>query len=63
MANRARRHQRSDPVDEWWCSKWFTGSIDKLVFHRFHNGKVSVYPTPDMSTVKWSQARRIIASG
>ncbi len=38
--------------------KWFAGSIDKLVFRRSHNGKVSVYPTPDMSSVKWSQAQK-----
>jgi hypothetical protein len=38
--------------------KWFTGSIDKMVFRRSHNGKVSVYPSPDMSTVNWSQAQK-----
>ncbi|HLO13597.1 MAG TPA: hypothetical protein VK206_02135 [Anaerolineales bacterium] len=38
--------------------KWFAGSIGKLVYRRSHNGKVSVYPTPDMSAVKWSQAQK-----
>ena len=38
--------------------KWFTGHIGQLVFRRSHNGKVSVYPTPEMSTVKWSQAQK-----
>jgi len=38
--------------------KWFTGRIGKLVYRRSHNGKVSVYPTPDMSTVKWTQAQK-----
>lgn len=38
--------------------KWFTGRIGQLVYRRSHNGKVSVYPTPDMSAVKWSQAQK-----
>jgi hypothetical protein len=43
---------RFDPI-----IKWFTGSIGELVYRRSHNGNVSVYPSPDMSTVKWSQAQ------
>jgi hypothetical protein len=38
--------------------KWFRGKIGDLVFRRAHNGKVSVYITPDMSRVKWSQAQQ-----
>ena len=38
--------------------KWFTGRLGRLVFRRAHNGKVSVYPTPDMTNVKWSQAQK-----
>jgi hypothetical protein len=38
--------------------KWFTGRIGKLVYRRSHNGKVSAYPAPDMSRVKWSQAQK-----
>jgi hypothetical protein len=38
--------------------KWFKGRIGGLVFRRSHNGKVSVYPEPDMSRVKWSQAQK-----
>lgn len=38
--------------------KWFRGKIGDLVFRRSHNGKVSVYITPDMSGVKWSQAQK-----
>jgi hypothetical protein len=38
--------------------KWFRGRIGDLVFRRAHNGKVSVYPSPDMSRVKWSQAQK-----
>ena len=38
--------------------KWITGKIGKLVYRRTHNGKVSTYPTPDMSRVKWSQAQK-----
>ena len=38
--------------------KWFTGRIGKLVYRRSHNGKVSAYPTPDMSKVKWSPAQK-----
>jgi hypothetical protein len=38
--------------------KWFTGSLGKLVFRRSHNGKVSAYPTPDMSQVRWSRAQK-----
>ncbi len=38
--------------------KWFRGKIGNLVFRRAHNGKVSVYITPDMSRVKWSQAQK-----
>ena len=37
--------------------KWFRGKIGDLVFRRAHNGKVSVYITPDMSGVKWSRAQ------
>jgi hypothetical protein len=38
--------------------KWFTGRIGRLVYRRSHNGKVSVYAMPNMSTVKWSQAQK-----
>jgi hypothetical protein len=38
--------------------KWFTGRIGRLVYRRSHNGQVSAYPTPDMSTVKWSRAQK-----
>jgi hypothetical protein len=38
--------------------KWLTGKIGKLVYRRSHNGKVSVYPSPDMSKVKWSPAQK-----
>ena len=38
--------------------KWFTGRIGRLVYRRSHNGKVSVYPEPDMSRVKWSPAQK-----
>jgi len=33
------------------------GKIDGLVFRSSHNGKVSVYGSPDMSRVKWSPAQ------
>ena len=38
--------------------KWYRGRIGDLVFRRSHNGKVSVYPAPYMSRVKWSQAQK-----
>ena len=38
--------------------KWFRGRIGKLVYRRAHNGKVSAYPVPDMSRVKWSQPQK-----
>jgi len=38
--------------------KWFRGKIGDLGFRRPHNGKVSVYITPDMSQVRWSQAQK-----
>ena len=38
--------------------QWFTGKMGKLVFRRSHNGKVSVYETPYMKGVKWSQAQK-----
>ena len=38
--------------------EWFTGKMGKLVFRRSHNGKVSVYETPNMKKVKWSQAQK-----
>jgi hypothetical protein len=38
--------------------EWFTGKMGKLVFRRSHNGKVSVYESPNMKRVKWSQAQR-----
>ena len=37
--------------------QWITGRIGKLVYRRSHNGKVSTYPKPDMSRVKWSRAQ------
>jgi hypothetical protein len=37
---------------------WFTGKIGDLVFRRADNGKISVYITPDMTGVKWSQAQK-----
>jgi hypothetical protein len=38
--------------------KWFTGRVGRLVYRRSHNGQISVYPQPDMSRVKWSQAQK-----
>jgi hypothetical protein len=38
--------------------KWFRGRVGGLVFRRAHNGKISVYPGPDMTRVKWSQAQK-----
>jgi hypothetical protein len=38
--------------------KWIRGRIGNLVYRRAHNGKISVYPVPDMSRVKWSNAQR-----
>jgi hypothetical protein len=38
--------------------KWFRGRIGDLVFRRAHNGKVSVYITPDMTGVKRSPAQK-----
>jgi hypothetical protein len=38
--------------------KWFTGRIGWLVYRRSHSGKISAYPGPDMSGVKWSQAQK-----
>ena len=38
--------------------KWFRGRIGKLVYRRTHNGKLSAYPTPDMSGVKWNKAQK-----
>jgi hypothetical protein len=37
---------------------WFRGRIGDLVFRRAHNGKVSVYITPDMRRVKRSTAQK-----
>ena len=39
--------------------EWFTGKMGRLVFRRSHNGKVSVYGTPNMKRVKWSQAQKV----
>jgi hypothetical protein len=33
------------------------GSMKGMVFRLSHNGKISVYASPDMSRVKWSQAQ------
>ncbi len=33
------------------------GKIDGLVFRLSHNGRISVYGSPDMSRVKWSPAQ------
>ena len=38
--------------------KYFTGKMGRLVFRRSHNGTVSVYPLPERSGVKWSQAQK-----
>ena len=38
--------------------KWFRGRIGDLVFRSAHNGKVSVYITPDMTGVKRSPAQK-----
>ena len=38
--------------------QWFTGRIGRLIYRRSHNGKISAYPAPDMSRVKWSQAQK-----
>ena len=38
--------------------KWFRGRIGGLVYRRAHNGKISVYPSPDMSRVKASKAQK-----
>jgi hypothetical protein len=38
--------------------QWFRGKMGDMVFRRSHNGKVSVYGTPDMSGVQWSRAQK-----
>ena len=38
--------------------KWFRGRIGGLVYRRAHNGKISVFPKPDMTRVKHSQAQK-----
>ena len=38
--------------------EWFTGKMGRLVFRRSHTGKVSVYETPYMEGIKWSQAQK-----
>ena len=38
--------------------KWFRGRIGKLVYRRAHNGKISVFPKPDMSHIQWSQGQK-----
>src|ERR1044072_3130411 len=38
--------------------KWFRGRIGDLVFRRAHNGKVSVYVTPDMTGIQRSTAQK-----
>ncbi len=38
--------------------QWFTGRLGRLVFRRSHNGKISAYPLPDMTRVRWSQAQK-----
>ena len=38
--------------------KWFRGRIGGLVYRRAHNGKISVYLSPDMSRVKASKAQK-----
>lgn len=38
--------------------EYFTGKMRSLVFRRSHNGNVSVYPLPDRSRAKWSQAQK-----
>ena len=38
--------------------EWFTGKMGNLVFRRPLNGKVSVYQTPYMKRIKWSQAQK-----
>jgi hypothetical protein len=38
--------------------KWFRGKLGRLVFRRAHNGKISVYLSPDMSRVKSSKAQK-----
>ena len=35
--------------------KWFHGKIGRLVYRRAHNGKISVFPAPDMSHIIWSK--------
>lgn len=37
--------------------KALKGKIDGLVFRLSHNGKISAYPSPDMSRVRWSPAQ------
>ena len=38
--------------------KWIRGRIGGLVYRRAHNGKISVYPSPDMSRVRASKAQK-----
>ena len=37
--------------------EYFRGALGGLVFRLSHNGKTSVYMSPDMSRVKWSPAQ------
>ena len=36
----------------------FQGKMGDMVFRRTHSGRITAYPTPDMSKVKWSKAQK-----
>ena len=38
--------------------QWLRGRMGNVVFRLSHNGKMSMYPIPDMSRVKWSKAQK-----
>ena len=37
--------------------RWIRGKMGKIVYRRTQNGEVSMYESPDMSNVQWSQAQ------
>jgi hypothetical protein len=54
----ARKRRKGPRIELHPMFQWIRGKLGKIVYRRTQSGEVSMYETPDMSKVVWSQPQK-----
>jgi hypothetical protein len=54
----AQRRRKGPKVELHPMFRWIRGKLGKIVYRLTQDGEVSMYETPDMSNVVWSQPQK-----